>query len=481
MRKLLPFFLISLAFSFTVKIITNTDGISAFCDYCNSNIALRSGENVVENLKPPTTFRFSSFYGKGWVAPREITVNATATIYVVASMRATRVIFDTEPEGADVYIIFGDGKVKVGETPFDGEVPIGRWKFRFEKDGYYPLEKFIDVKGGEKYSFNLKPKNLYTFITTPPASILIDGKVLGDTPVSTILRNGTHTVEFTVEGLLAKRVKVFVGKDSKPTTVNLRLPRVIKVKIDTDPKPVFVSFDKEIFRSPVVLKTLEGEHEISCWANGYEKIVKRKIFKSSTSVKCNLVRNAHKIVFTREGTLTIDGSVAGYGRKFTVRSGLHLIEFTWDEDKVALWFSDIRSDRYISAGDDIGTVIVLLKSYMIDGKEYVGPGVVQIKAGRHMLYSSGMYIPFSIRGGEIKVLPSGKALFVLSDPLGMKVVVKDEESLKEIVTPEIMRFSGKASVMPVSGCKIKKIYSVSTEKDYGVVFIDSSCAGGKGE
>ena len=477
MKKLLPFLFISLAFSFTVKIITNTDGIIA---YSGIQMILKSGENFID-VDGSTTIKFKAFYGKGWVAPKEVTVDSTITVYVIASMKVATVSFDTIPKGSDVYIVLGDGKIRVGETPFHDELPVGRWKFRFEKDGYYPLEKLIDVKGGKKYSFKLNPKNLYTFITTPSASVLIDGEFLGDTPVSTILKNGTHTVEFTIEKILAKRLKVLVDENSKPTVVNLKLPRVIRIRIDTDPKPVFVSFDNEVFRSPVVLKALEGEHEIVCWADGYDKVVKRENFKGSTTIKCDLKKDNHKITFTKEGTLTVDGSVMGYGREFSVHSGLHLLEFSWDKDKRALWFMDVSSNRYISVGDNIGTLIVLLEDYTIDDEEYKGSEVLRIKAGRHMLYSNGVYMPFDIRGGEIKVIPSKKALFVLSDPMGMKVVVKDGKNVKEVVTPKILEFSGRASVIPISGCKIRKIYSVDTDGDYGVIFVDSSCAGGKGE
>ena len=474
MKKLLPFLFISLALSFTVKIVTNTDGIMAYYGFSNQ-IVLKSGENLID-IDRPTLFKFSAFYGKGWVAPKEVMVDSTSTVYVMASLKTVKVSFDTDPRGAKIYIVIGDGKFQIGETPFDGDVPSGRWKFRFEREGYYPFEKVLDLKGGERYAFKLKPKNLYTFVTTPPASVLIDGKFLGDTPTSTILKNGTHTVEFTLEGILAKRLKVSVGKSSKPTTIELKLPKVVRVKIETNPSPVYVSFDGKIFRSPVVLKVLEGKHHVECWADGYKVKKKDLDILGSKTVDCDLKRKLYTVNFTDDGTLTLDGNILGWGKSFQVPGGVHFMEFERDGERVFAWMKYVNSNELISVGDDIGTVIVLEDSFMINGKKYVGPAVISLKSGRYVLYFKESYVPFSVRGGKITVLPYGGALVVLSDPPGMKILIKKDEALEEIVAPKILKVQGDVVVAPLEGCKIGKGMSVSVKSgEYSVVLVDSKC------
>ncbi len=474
MRKILPFLLIGLAFSFTVKIITNTDGIIAYYGFSNQ-VVLKSGENLID-IDRPMMFKFSAFYGKGWVRPREVMVDSTSTIYVMASLRTVNVSLDTRPEGAKVYIVMGNGEFTIGKTPLHGEVPFGKWMFKFEKDGYYPLERVIDLEEGKKYSFELKPKNLYTFVTTPPASVLIDGKPLGDTPISTILKSGTHTVEFTLEGILAKRLKISVGKDSKPTTLELRLPRVVRVSVRTRPSPVFVSFDGRIFRSPVVLKTLEGRHRVECWADGYEKKDIELDISRSKIVECDLERKLYTVNFTEEGTLVLDGKSFGKGKIFRIPGGVHFLEFERDGGKRFAWMKDINSNELISTSGDIGTILVLEKSFMINGKKYAGPAVISLKRGRYVLYFKENYLPFSVSGGDIKVLPYGGALIVLSNPSGMKVLVRENGFLKEIVAPVILGVQGDVAVTPLEGCKIGEMKSVSVEAgSYSVVVIDSDC------
>ena len=474
MRKILPFLFVSLVFSFTVKIITNTDGIISYYGFSNQ-VVLKSGENLI-NIDRPMMFKFSAFYGKGWVSPKEVMVDSTNTIYVMASLRTVNVSFDTRPEGAKIYIVIGSGKFSIGRTPFHGGIPFGSWVFRFEKDGYYPLEKAIDLKGGEMYSFKLKPKNLYTFVTTPSASVLIDGKLLGDTPISTILKDGTHTVEFTLEGILAKRLKVFVGRDSKPTTIELELPKVVKVKVKTDPSPVFVSFDGKIFRSPVVLKTLEGKHHVECWADGYEKEEKDLDFSSPKTVECDLKRVLYTVNFTEEGTLIVDSKTFGKGRVFRIPGGVHFLEFLRNGGKRFVWMKDINSNELISAGDDVGTIVVLERNFMINGKKYVGPAVISLRSGRYVLYFKENYIPFNLTGGDVEVLPYRGALIVLSNPPGMKLAVKGEGVFKEIIAPDILGVQGNVIITPLEGCKIGEMKSVSVKPgDYSVIVVDSNC------
>ncbi len=476
MKWILPLLFVSLGFSFTVKVITNTDGVIAYYG-SEGQVVLKKGENLIE-FNRPVLMKFSAFYGEGWVSPRKVLVDSTGTVYVIASLKTVNVSIDTSPS-AKFYITSEQGKFYIGDTPFKGKIPPGKWNFLFEADGYYPLKRILNIEEGKSYYFKLEPKSLYTFVTTPAASAFVDDAFLGETPVSTILKSGTHTVSFFVKGIPAKRLEIHVDKDSKPTILRVELPRLVHITVTTDPYPAFVTVDGEVFRSPVVLRTLEGEHHVECWLDGYEKVKRDLNISSDLNISCDMDRIFHRLVFTDEGTLTLDGELVGYGREFRVADGFHVLEFEWSNGKKGFWVKEVKFNEFIAPSKDIGTVIVLSKKFIVDGEEYAGPVALNLRVGKHMLYSNGALISFDVAEGDVKVLPGGGALFVLSEPQGLKMIVRTSSGLKEVVSPEIIGAVGKVSIVPIEGCKIGKMYNVNLKDgEYKVILIDSRCLGG---
>lgn len=84
------------------------------------------------------------------------------------SLESFPAVIQSQPDGAELYV---DGK-KLGETPFTGDIPMGRHKLTLKKEGFSDYEKEISIEINTPYQAN------FNLETTPAGVFVNDGRNL---------------------------------------------------------------------------------------------------------------------------------------------------------------------------------------------------------------------------------------------------------------------------------------------------------------
>jgi len=132
-------------------------------------------------------------------APPELQAKIPQLDALMRDLRAriTLVTFDCPVSGARIFV----RGTLVGQTPLNKPLRLvaGDAAVRVESDDYVPFEQQVQFpKGGElTVTATLTPKDTTAFVTiktTPVATVLVDGKPLGRSPVEARLKPGTHAL-----------------------------------------------------------------------------------------------------------------------------------------------------------------------------------------------------------------------------------------------------------------------------------------------
>lgn len=125
-----------------------------------------------------------------------------------AAVPTTRTNIDTNPTGAQVYLVQGNQEVFQGNTPMKlFRLPRGTIQLRFKKDGYEDLNQTVTVATTvQTLLFNLQRKiqpatiELTGVGEAVDASVAVNGKTVGVIPTQTQVAPGRHQVVVTKEG-----------------------------------------------------------------------------------------------------------------------------------------------------------------------------------------------------------------------------------------------------------------------------------------
>lgn len=150
-----------------------------------------------------------------------------ATRDLVATVRefVNELTLDVQPEGVDVYV---DG-VKAATTPLAGplRVDMGRRVLRFQRPGFVPHEREMDLAGGKSVAVQVRlavevHEGTLRIVSDPSAVISIDGRVVGTAQWVGKLASGPHTVHVTAAGKQPYKTDVVV-KDRDTTSLHVNL------------------------------------------------------------------------------------------------------------------------------------------------------------------------------------------------------------------------------------------------------------------
>jgi TonB family protein len=151
---------------------------------------------------------------------------------------------ESEPAGARVRV---NGQPS-GETPLVlADLPFGAYDVRVERKGYDPQSRTVSVSAGSP-SADVKvtlvrpaalPPGTADILSTPPgASVTVDGRLAGETPLSGLrLKPGRHRVALSLEGHEAWSGTVDVAAGEKGR-VEARLRPLAKPAAPPVPEPV---------------------------------------------------------------------------------------------------------------------------------------------------------------------------------------------------------------------------------------------------
>lgn len=124
------------------------------------------------------------------------------------------------PNSADVYI---NGS-RVGTTPYFAETLVGDYEMTLKKEGYNPKTVSVNVQENEVTYVNEElDKNMPVKISsTPSATLYVDGKRVGETPMQIAVESGTHQVTMIRNGYVMKRTKIDVTRPNQAFSYNLK-------------------------------------------------------------------------------------------------------------------------------------------------------------------------------------------------------------------------------------------------------------------
>ena len=273
----------------------------------------------------------------------------------------------TDPPGA---VLSVDGN-DVGKTPFIGVIPAGDHELVIRKDGFKSLGNSFVMPDGRDLDLRFtlevppeKPAPPRIAVSSDPigASVLLDGKEVGQTPFLAELASGDHVVKLARKGFIAYQRKIFMPKD-RDVEVTLALipepppPGPSKVDIASEPPGLAVTVDgKEAGKTPFSMTLPSGEHKLGGKADGYRKTEQAITVTQGQSLAVKLAldklppeANAPQLTLNTEppgAKVLLDGKPAGvtpYSEPST--PGAHEVTVTLDGFKDRTEKFKLPSDR----------------------------------------------------------------------------------------------------------------------------------------
>ena len=148
------------------------------------------------------------------------------TIQILAQLEpvTTRIVINSTPSGADVYL----NDKAVGKTPLDlKDIEEGNYKLKVILPQYTPYEENITVEKGKTIREDIALIKAQTFIsiTSNPvgAKVFIDNIEKGVTPYEDVnITIGAHKVRLELDGYLPYETDIVIEKN-KPSKLNINL------------------------------------------------------------------------------------------------------------------------------------------------------------------------------------------------------------------------------------------------------------------
>ncbi len=240
--------------------------------------------------------------------------------------------------GARVYV----DNTEAGTTPVENfELMSGLKKIQIHAENYQVFQTEVDVNGcGELQTFNwalLPAWSDITFSSFPPgANVKIDGKSIGNTPLSKQLTAGIYTLEISADRHKTWKQRLVV-KSNEPQELNgIRLkPADGRVMIKTKPAGANVIIDG-IFVGQTPLTTdlsPSEDHVVQVSKAGFEKATRKIKIPSSASKQLDIDLKpregiVHLLVKPSDAELLVNGKSRGrVPEQLRLVATAHTLEF----------------------------------------------------------------------------------------------------------------------------------------------------------
>jgi hypothetical protein len=179
-------------------------------------------------------------------------------------------------EGATVYV----NNQKVGNVPmFKVKTRVGIHKVKFEKPGYIPLSEEITVTIEENkitdVDVAMQVARKINFQTTPQnAEVLMNGRRIGFTPVTTVINAGSHDILIKKSGFASEKIsKLIDEKTPEEENIKLDLRAVNPLSITSEKEGLLVNISgknenqniaiEEKYVTPASIPLPYGKYNIS--------------------------------------------------------------------------------------------------------------------------------------------------------------------------------------------------------------------------
>ena len=240
--------------------------------------------------------------------------------------------------GAPVYV---DGAV-VGNTPIEKfEILPGLHNIEIRAENYQDFQTDVNVDGCDKFQeFNLAllPGWSDIIVRSVPleATVLIDGKTFGKTPLHTQLPPGSYLLEISADGFKTWKYRLIVKLNEPQEIKEVRLqPEDGKLTINTDPDGANIIVDGTfVGQTPLTLDLSPDKHHVVQISKaGYEKTNRKVQIASAASTQLNVNLKprygiVHLSVEPPDTELIIDGKSWGVvPKKLNLIAVEHQLEF----------------------------------------------------------------------------------------------------------------------------------------------------------
>ncbi|MDP6433075.1 MAG: PEGA domain-containing protein, partial [Candidatus Scalindua sp.] len=337
-------------------------------------------------------------------------------------------VINSEPTNARIYL---DGD-KVGTTPNTLRYIIpGTHEVEVRMDGYEIWRESIEIEADVRKTLTatLRAKSGTVTIKSKPtnAKIYLDGKEIGNTPVTLKPVRGIHEVEVRMDGYDTWRENVEVHADKEKTlTAALQLKTgTILVKSEPANAKIYLD-DKEAGKTPATLRPVCGIHTVEVRADGYEvwrQSVEVEADEEKLLIAALQIKTSSVLVESEptNATIYLDGDEVGITPD-TLKSiipGKHLVEVKMAGYKV--WSKSImvkaNRENTLTAALQILTGSILIESepakarIFLDGEEvgttpescrYITPGQheMELKMDKYEVWREIV----NVEAGKEKVL-----------------------------------------------------------------------------
>jgi hypothetical protein len=169
------------------------------------------------------------------------------TIVNAAASESAFLMVNSEPQGATLYI---NGQEK-GATPYQEELPWGRYKLTLDLGLYHPAQKEIEIDSTQtrEVPFVLKPAFGSLKVTSVPsqASVYLDGELVGKTPLN-LQRKPSRVYGIRIEARDFNTFETQVTiEDEKQAEVSATLDSSVGgISIDSQPQGAQVRLNGEM-------------------------------------------------------------------------------------------------------------------------------------------------------------------------------------------------------------------------------------------
>ena len=221
-------------------------------------------------------------------------------------------LIKSTPSGATVTI---GGQVQGGKTPLTvRNLPAGEHELELRKGMYIGRQKakvvanrFVKVTLAMR-----KVKRQLEVLSSPPeATVLLDGKKVGSTPVVIeAAEAGRHVIEIRKKGHVAARQVVVLGIADVKKSVNANLLQTGEISVHAEPAGALVSVDGQAAgHAPLKIEAGPGAHSVHIRQNGRKAITKevKVVSGKTTEVRVHLrYTEAERVRLAKETEMAIN-------------------------------------------------------------------------------------------------------------------------------------------------------------------------------
>jgi hypothetical protein len=250
--------------NYQLSIATNPSSADVYIDnrYVGRSPLNLTLEEGTKNLRIERS-GYETYY-ETFVLDRSISKNITLKPIVVNYQLS----LITNPSSADVYI----DNTYMGRSPLNLTLPEGTKNLRIEKSGYETYYETLLLNRSISKSITLSPqiKTYKLSVSSSPsnARVYINGTYEGMTPIALTLKEGTYTVQLTLDGYEDFVTSVNLDRDRQVTAT--LYSKKARLSIETDPSNATIYVDNSyVGRSPITIDLDAGRHTVKIEKAGY--------------------------------------------------------------------------------------------------------------------------------------------------------------------------------------------------------------------